>query len=104
MEGMLKVTPSALRSKAGEFDSSRSAIRGMIDQMNAKIGGITSTWQGAASQSYQASYNGLKDDIERLDRMIAEHVSDLNEMADVYAKAETTTESTNQALPRDAIQ
>lgn len=103
MDGILKVTPAALRAKSGEFDQNRAVIRGLIEQMNSKIGGIASVWQGDASTAYQNSYNGLKDDIDRLDRMIAEHVRDLNEMADVYTKAETAVENVNQALPKDAI-
>ena len=103
MDGILKITPAALRAKSGEFDQNRAIIRGLIEQMNSKIGGIASVWQGDASTAYQSSYNGLKDDIDRLDRMIAEHVRDLNEMADVYTKAETAVENVNQALPKDAI-
>lgn len=103
MDGILKVTPAALRAKSGEFDQNRAIIRVLIEQMNSKIGGIASVWQGDASTAYQSSYNGLKDDIDRLDRMIAEHVRDLNEMADVYTKAETAVENVNQALPKDAI-
>ena len=104
MDGILKVTPAALRAKSGEFDQNRAVIRSLIEQMNAKVGGMTSIWQGDASTAYQTSYNGLKDDIDRLDRMIAEHVRDLNEMAVVYTKAETAVETASQALPKDAIQ
>ncbi len=66
MDGILKVTPAALRAKSGEFDQNRAIIRGLIEQMNSKIGGIASVWQGDASTAYQSSYNGLKDDIDRL--------------------------------------
>jgi len=104
MEGYLKVTPAALKAKSSEFDQNRNAIRGLIEQMNAKIGGMSSVWQGDASTAYHNSYNGLKDDIDRLDRMIAEHVRDLNDMADIYTKAETKVETDSQALPKDAIQ
>lgn len=104
MDGILKVTPAALRAKSSEFEQNRAIIRSLIEQMNAKVGGMTSIWQGDASTAYHTSYNGLKDDIDRLDRMIAEHVRDLNEMADVYTRAETAVENINQALPKDAIQ
>ena len=104
MEGILKVAPSALRAKSGEFDQYRAQIRGLIENMNAKVGGVASTWQGDASTAYQTSYSGLRDDIDRLDRMVAEHVRELNELADLYIKAETSAETLNQALPKDAIQ
>ncbi|MBE5784375.1 MAG: WXG100 family type VII secretion target [Clostridiales bacterium] len=104
MDGILKVTPAALRAKSGEFDQNRAAVRGLIEQMNAKVSGMNSVWQGDAATAYQTSYNGLRDDIERMDRMIAEHVRDLNELADVYARAESAVEAAAQALPKDAIQ
>lgn len=103
MEGYLKVTPAALQAKSGEFDQNRAIIRNLIEQMNSKVGGISSHWQGDASTAYQNSYNGLRDDIDRLDRMIAEHVRDLNEMAAIYSKAEDKAEQAGQALPKDAI-
>jgi len=104
MDGILKVTPSALQAKSSEFDQNRAIIRNLVEEMNSKIGGIASVWQGDASTAYQTSYNGLKDDIDRMDRMIAEHVRDLNELASIYTKAETAAENLSQALPKDAIQ
>lgn len=31
MDGILKVTPAALRAKSGEFDQNRAIIRGLIE-------------------------------------------------------------------------
>lgn len=104
MEGYLKVTPAALQAKSGEFEQNRAAISSLIEQMNSKVTGMNSNWQGDAATAYLASYNGLKDDVERLNRLIMEYVRDLNEIAEVYIKAEEKAEQTGEGLPRDAIE
>ena len=104
MEGILKVTPAALKEKSNEFNQHRSEVYNLIQQMNSKVHGMNSVWQGDAATAYQTSYRGLEDDIDRLNRMIQEHVNDLNTMADIYSRAETAVENASAALPKDAIQ
>lgn len=103
MNGILKVTPSELKAKSGEFETIRGAIWNLIQEMNNKVNGLNATWTGGAAEAYRTSYAGLKDDMERLNRMIREHVTDLVEMADLYAQAEDRTQQTAAALPKDAI-
>ncbi len=104
MDGILKVSSAALRAKAGEFEQNKAQVRSLFEQLSNRVSALNSSWQGEAAMAYQNSYAGLRDDIERMDRMIAEHVRDLNEMADLYQRAEGAVEGANQALPKDAIQ
>ena len=103
MEGILKVTPSVLRNKAGEFESVRGSVMSLIDTMTAKVNGLSSTWQSEAYTAYKNAYAGLEDDIQRLNRMISEHVKDLNEIAELYDKADVEAQNVAGGLPRDAI-
>lgn len=103
MEGILKVTPAVLRSKSSEFDQNRSQVRSLIEQLSSQVTSLNSSWQGEAAMAYQNAYAGLRDDIERVDRMIGEHVRDLNEMADLYQAADDKVRNESEVLPKDAI-
>lgn len=86
--GILKVTPEKLTQAAGEFQTSGRNISSMTAEMISIVDGFKSIWQGNAATEYAGKFNGLRDDIEKINRMIEEHVNDLNEMALGYQNAE----------------
>lgn len=88
MEGILKVTPEKLISTATEFGASGKTVSSLTQSMTATVNSLSSIWQGEASSAYSNKFNGLQDDIEKMNRMIQEHVTDLNEMAKQYQNAE----------------
>jgi len=95
MEGILKVTPEKLMQAASEFESSGTTVNSITQEMLSIINSLKGIWQGEAASGYTNRFNGLSDDIEKINRMIAEHVADLNEMAAEYQQAEN--ESLEQA-------
>ena len=46
---------------------------------------LSSAWEGEAATAYINKFKSLETDIQTLIRMINEHVSDLNQMAEAYA-------------------
>lgn len=103
MEGYLKVTPEQLMKTAGEFSTAGEQIRSLTAEMMNIVNGLKAVWQGEAAESYSAKFTGLSDDIERMNRMIREHVSDLNEMAANYRTAEEASTESSAALLQDVI-
>lgn len=103
MEGILKVTPEKLISTAQEFQQSGGRIRNLTQEMVNMVESLKSVWEGEAATAYGTKFRQLDDDMEKMHRMIEEHVKDLNEMARQYQLAETTNMESSNALAGDVI-
>lgn len=88
MAGVLKVTPEKLNQAANEFSASGKNINQMTAEMMSIVESMKSIWQGSAASEYAGRFSGLRDDIERINKIIEEHVNDLNQMALEYQNAE----------------
>lgn len=103
MEGILKVDPQKLISTADEFNTTGGQVKGLTDQMITIIDSLKSVWEGEASSTYNTKFHQLQDDMDKMYRMIEEHVKDLNEMAQQYITAENTNIDTGSSLAGDVI-
>ncbi len=103
MTGTLKVTPEKLRSTASEFNGQGQKVNQLTSQMMSQVTGLAAVWQGTAAQTYINKFKGLQDDIQRMCRMITEHVNDLNEMAAGYTSAENKAAEWANTLSSDVI-
>lgn len=103
MEGTLRVTPEKLISTAAEFGSSGQTVSSLTQQMMSIVTGLSSVWQGDAATDYISRFSQLQGDIDQMNRMIQEHVTDLNEMARVFQEAEAANQETAAGLATDVI-
>lgn len=103
MQGTLLVTPEQLRSTANAFQSNMTSVQRATNQMLDLVSQSSRYWEGEASSSYRNKFNQLRDDIDKIHRMIREHVDDLNEMARVYQAAEDANKATSSRLSGDVI-
>ena len=103
MEGILKVTPEELQTTATDFGSKGNTIKGLADQMMSIVKNLSGTWQGEASTIYLRKFQGLQNDIDKINGMIQEHVTDLNTMADQYKQAESANQEFGQSLTESVI-
>lgn len=103
MEGTLRVDPQKLISTADEFGATGSQIRTLTDQMISITDSLRNVWEGDAANTYSTKFGQLKDDMERMYRMIDEHVKDLNEMAQRYMEVENFNTETGNSLAGDVI-
>lgn len=104
MEGILRVTPDKLISTANEFNATGAQVRSLTQNMLDTVNSMQTVWQGEAASAYQTKFNSLQDDMEKMNRMIEEHVRDLNEMAVNYRQAEAVNTENSNALSGDIIQ
>jgi len=104
MDGILRVTPEKLISTASEFSTTGSAVRNLTNTMLNTVNSMKSVWQGEAANAYSQKFSSLQDDMEKMNRMISEHVTDLNEMAQRYKEAEQINTEDSNALRGDIIQ
>ena len=88
MEGILKVTPEKLMQTSGEFAATGNQIKNLTSEMMSQVHGMRSLWQGEAASAYGNKFSSLQTDMDKLCRMVQEHVNDLQEMAAHYQKAE----------------
>lgn len=88
MTGTINVTPQKLISASQEFSTQGNTISSLTSEMLNLVSSMSSTWQGDAATSYLAKFKGLESDIQILNRMIQEHVNDLQQMANLYSAAE----------------
>ncbi len=99
--GILKVTPEKLSQAASEFSNSGKNINAMTIEMMSIVDSLKSIWQGNAASDFTGRFNGLRDDIERINRIIEEHVNDLNQMAIEYQNAEEQSVEESAKLVSD---
>ena len=103
MEAILKVTPQQLISTADEFSTIGKQVRELTTAMMEKMTNLAGIYESDEASAYIAKANGLQDDIAKLNAMIQEHVSDLNEMAQRYIEASGTANDLISTLSSDVI-
>lgn len=104
MNGTLKVTPAKLKSTAASFQSAGNQIKTLTNQMTSTVNSLSGQiWSGDAATKYKTKFHGLNDDIQRMIKMINEHVTDLNDMANAYERAEKANVTSAESLSSDVI-
>lgn len=103
MEGILKVTPEKLIQTSGEFATTGNQMKNLTSEMMAQIQGLKGIWQGEAADAYGTKFQSLQTDMDKLYRMVQEHVKDLQEMASQYQTAESGNAEQGSSLHADVI-
>ena len=103
MNGILRVTPEKLIASAQQFSSSAATVQNLTNTMISTVDALNGTWSGEAATSYYQKAHGLQDSINRMIRMINEHSTDLQAMAQVYQEAERAGQESAAALQTDVI-
>ena len=103
MEGTLRVSPEQLRATASDFSTKGTEVKNILGEMTQLVTNLGTVWEGEASQAYIRQFNELNNDMEKMNRMIQEHCSDLNEMAMQYETADKANKGTSESLSTDVI-
>jgi WXG100 family type VII secretion target len=104
MNGIIKVETSKLTSTANQFNATGNNIKSITSNMTSIVNSLSGAiWTGNASTAYKKKFNDLQDDINRIIKMVNEHVEDLNQMAKEYDAAEQTNISVANSLSGDVI-
>lgn len=103
LNGILKVTPATLTNYANTFNNSASQVQKQTNQMLSTVDTLCSRWKGDASIAYRRKFNTLRDDMQRMFKMIQEHSTDLQQMAKNYEQAEANNVGNINTLREDVI-
>ena len=99
MANIIKVEPAKLRSASADFATASGQIKNATNAMTQAISSLSgSIWSGDAATAYVNKFNGLQDEITRIDKMIQEHSQDLSNMATEYEKAESANQQSAGSL------
>ena len=104
MRGTVRVSTTKLIQTANQFQGHGNQIKSITQQMTNTVNSLSRcVWTGEAANAYRNKFAALQDDINRMVKMIDEHVSDLNEMAKQYESAEQTSISLSASLSDNVI-
>jgi len=103
MTGSLRVTPEQLISTSQTFSSDAGKVQNLTSSMLATVDSLNGTWAGEAATSYYNKAHGLQESINKMVRMINEHSTDLQAMAQEFQTAERTAQEQANALKTDVI-
>ena len=100
----VRVTPDELRDTAYQFEQNGARIKAMTDRMGEIANELNRHWIGRRASGYTSRIFALRDDSDRLNRKIQEHVRDLRKMADNYDNAEGNSNTSAEALGENPIE
>ena len=103
MTGILRVSPEKLIASAQAFNGTATQIQNLTSNMLSTVDSLNSTYAGEAATAYYNKAHGLQDSINKMIRMVQEHSTDLQVMAENYQTAERTAQETAAALQTDII-
>lgn len=103
MEGTLLVTPAELKTTASTFQGKAGEVKSLNDEMISKVNALSGSWTGDASTAYKGKFSSLQASMDKINRMIMEHVNDLNNMADEYERAESAAMTAASELPASTL-
>ena len=103
IEGTLLVTPEALQQKSQTFRSMAVQVKALHDDMIQRVNSTSAAWEGNAAESSRAKFAALQSAMDTINRMIMEHSTDLEQMAQVYIDAENQAASQVDSLPASSL-
>ena len=103
IEGILIVTPEALQQKSQAFRSLAIQVKALHDDMIQKVVTTSAAWEGGAAESFRAKFAALQTSMDTINRMILEHSTDLEQMAQAYMTAESQASSQVDSLPASTL-
>jgi len=104
MDGTLKVSPSQLNATAQSMSGYSTTCGQIASQMNSLAGKLASQWEGSAASAFIQKINAEEQDVQDCVQKINKRLQELQEMAQNYAQAESSNESTASSLATDVVQ
>lgn len=102
--GILRVTPEKLQATASSFEGTGATVQSLTQQMTSIVSSLSGQiWSGEAASAYVNKFNGLQDDMDRINKMIKEHSTDLIEIAQRFIAAEAANADLANSLSSDVI-
>lgn len=99
----LKASVADIRRASSKFGTLATDTRKLTDNMLKIVQDTRCVWQGDAQNAYAKQFDGLRDDMQKMFKMIDEYRTDLSEVAKNYEAAENANISAARTLKSDVI-
>lgn len=103
IEGTLLVTPEVLQAKSRTFQSMAVQVKALHDDMIQRVNSLSAAWEGNAADAYRVKFTALQTSMDTINRMIMEHSTDLEAMAQTYIDAENQASNVVDSLPASSL-
>lgn len=90
MANQIRMTPDAMRERAGEYRQQADTVNGVIAKMDSLLQQLQSEWEGAASESYAGRYAELKPGFMKAEELIREIASALDASAKIVEETDAS--------------
>ena len=100
---MFRVSSSELRQKAEQLEQMNTQFKSAVESLGNQEQSLAAMWEGEAQKAYASRFKALDGDMAQIQLKINEHVTDLNEMAETYKRAETFNTTNINGLSSDYI-
>ena len=72
MSGQIRITPEAMRDRAGDFRNARDSYEAVITTMTGLIAALQDEWEGQASQQFALQFESLKPTFDNMHQLITD--------------------------------
>lgn len=103
ISGTLKASVDEIKKSSAKFGNLATETKKLTDSMMRLAENSKSVWQGEAQSAYWKKFDGLKDDMQKMFKMIDEYRTDLSAIAKNYESAENANKTAAAALKSDVI-
>ena len=88
MSEQIRITPEAMRSRAGEYRIQADAVADVITAMDALLVSLQEEWEGAACEAYVTKFTELRPGFVDAESLINDIATALDGVATAYETAD----------------
>lgn len=99
----LKVTPEEVRNKAGQITAQKALMEGIMSDLQTKVTSLEEYWKSTSGQSYVEQYANVTKNIQASLNALAQHVTNLTDVATSYETLETKQTTNAKNLSTEQI-
>lgn len=100
---IIRVETDKLISVSGDVEQKIKQLEQAFSNMEQKINASKGFWEGDGASAFMAQYRSKRDAIDTALSRFRENVTDLRQIAGVYAQVEKSTLEMANVLPGDCI-
>ena len=89
MGNQIRITPDAMRQRAGEYTTQAGIVGEVISTMDSLLNSLQEEWEGEASRSYADKYGELKPGFVKAQELINEIAQALTATADLVERTDS---------------
>jgi WXG100 family type VII secretion target len=93
MAGQIRMSPDAMRGRAGEYRREGSNVEEVIGRMDTLLSQLQGEWEGAAAESYASRFAELRPGFVQAKDLIMEIAQSLDKTAQVLEETDASIAS-----------